>query len=230
MHKTAKYRESDAMSELVNDNPRVLLIMSRFGIRLGFGNFTIGEVCQKCEVDVKTFLAVVNMEPHGEAPRYYPDKVAIEPLLNYLKKSHSYFLDFRFPEIRKKLCEVVGRKDKLSKAIIDYYDEYVAEVDKHMTYEDEVVFPYVLKLLKGERRDDYNIDIFLDQHDHVEARLREFKNIIINYYPAESTNEINSVLFDIFNCEYDLGIHNDSENHLFVPAVRELERELESKE
>ena len=51
------------------------------------------------------------------------------------------------------------------------------------------------------------------------------KNILIKYYPAESSNELNSVLFDIFTCEEDLASHNYIENTLFIPAVMRLEQE-----
>ena len=48
------------MSELVGDNYSVLLVMSRFGIALGFGEKNIGEVCRQNGVDACTFLTVVN--------------------------------------------------------------------------------------------------------------------------------------------------------------------------
>ena len=93
-----------------------------------------------------------------------------------------------------------------------------------MHYEDETVFPYVRALLKGRKPKKYSIDVFRKQHDQVEAKLTELKNIIIKYYPASSSNELNSVLFDIFSCEHDLASHNHIEDHLFVPVITELER------
>ena len=38
---------------------------------------------------------------------------------------------------------------------------------------------------------------------------------------------MNAVLFDIFNCEKDLASHNAVEDYLFVPAVLQLETEVE---
>ncbi|MDE7133861.1 MAG: hypothetical protein K2N86_01085, partial [Rikenellaceae bacterium] len=55
-------------------------------------------------------------------------------------------------------------------------------------------------------------------------KLTELKNILIKYYPGDSSNELNGVLFDIFACEQDLASHNMVEDVLFVPAVTELER------
>ena len=106
-----------------------------------------------------------------------------------------------------------------------YFDQYVAEVRKHMNYEETTVFPYVRSLVQGKSGNGkYNIGIFSKQHDQVESRLAELKNIIIKYYPATGSNELNSVLFDIFSCATDLASHNRIEDNLFVPLIAELER------
>ncbi|MDR2802468.1 MAG: hemerythrin domain-containing protein [Prevotellaceae bacterium] len=225
MYKLGKYKATDTMSSLITENYRMLLVISRFGIALGFGDKTIGEVCLENCVDVATFLVIVNvlLDEDG-ATNYAQAAFSVESLVSYLRNSHDYFLNFRLPAIRADLKAILYKnKDELSQAILHYFDEYVAEVRKHMAYEEETVFPYVRTLLDGQRQEDYTIAIFRRQHDHVSARLTEFKNIIIKYYPAKSTNEINSVLFDIFNCENDLASHNAIEDHLFVPAIVALE-------
>lgn len=75
----------------------------------------------------------------------------------------------------------------------------------------------------------YNIAIFRKRHDQVEAKLTELKNILIKYYPASSSNELNSVLFDIFTCEQDLASHNYIEDYLFIPVIQKLEYNIERK-
>lgn len=69
--------------------------MSRFGIALGFGDKTIGEVCFDSGVDTATFLAVVNMHADDKAPD--PETISVAALVSYLRNSHNYFLDFRLP-------------------------------------------------------------------------------------------------------------------------------------
>jgi regulator of cell morphogenesis and NO signaling len=91
-----------------------------------------------------------------------------------------------------------------------------------MLNEDKKVFPYVKSLLQEQNKDRCPIG-FSKQHEQIETRLTEFKNILIKYYPAQNTNGINSVLFDIFNCEKDLASHNAVEEYLFLPAIEELE-------
>jgi regulator of cell morphogenesis and NO signaling len=134
------------------------------------------------------------------------------------------------PKIREDLVKALPQPhNDLTKAIIGYFDKYVAEVNRHMKYEERMVFPYVRELLAGNRPDDYSIEVFSKRHDQVESKLTEFKEILIKYYPAKSTNEINGVLFDIFNCEHDLASHNEVEDRLFVPAIIKLERKTGTK-
>jgi regulator of cell morphogenesis and NO signaling len=209
----------------------MLLVMSRFGIALGFGEQTIGEVCRRNGVDGKTFLTVVNMLIDEERQDEIDMSLSVKSLVSYLRNSHVYFLDFRLPAIRVKLMEAVdGEHDDVGRAIIRYYDEYVSEVRKHMLYEEETVFPYVDLLLMNGKKRHYHIDIFSKQHNQVEARLSELKNIIIKYFPARSSNELNSVLFDIFACADDLASHNRVEDDLFVPVIKTLERKKMSNE
>lgn len=217
------------MSDLICENYSSLLVLSRFDIALGFGDKTIGEVCAENDVDTPTFLAVINLLLKQEY-KQMEVQVSIEALLSYLHNSHIYFLDYRLPEIRTKLRDALDPgQGNLNKAVLNYFDEYVSEVNKHMTYEEEHVFPYVRALLKDEQTGPYDIGVFQKQHDQVEARLTEFKHILIKYYPAASSNELNSVLFDIFSCEKDLASHNAIEDFLFVPAIQYLENQKQSR-
>ena len=207
MYKLGRYKQTDRMSDLICENYPMLLVLSRFGISLGFGDKTIGEVCEDSGVDTKTFLTIVNLllDDHTTAEQIDPS-LSVEALVSYLQNSHSYFLDVSF-------------------AIMRYFDQYVAEVRKHMNYEETTVFPYVRSLVQGKSGNGkYHIGIFSKQHDQVESRLAELKNIIIKYYPATGSNELNSVLFDIFSCATDLASHNRIEDNLFVPLIAELER------
>lgn len=214
------------MCDLVCDRYAVLQVMSRFGIALGFGDKTIAEVCEENRVDAATFLAVVNMLMGLGVGADVSSEVSVRTLTDYLHNAHGYFLDFRLPAIRRKLIEAIDcSSSDVAFAILRFFDEYVAEVQRHMAYEEQTVFPYVESLLSGEKNTSYSMEIFRSQHDQVETKLRELKNIIIKYYPSGSTNELNGVLFDIFTCEQELASHNAVEDDIFVPAVERLASE-----
>ena len=223
MYKSGGYGGDDRMSDLVCDRYPVLQVMSRFGIALGLGDKTIAEVCADNRVDTATFLAVVNLLMNFGIGEELAGEVSVRALTDYLHNSHAYFLDFRLPAIRRKLIEAVDcSQSDVSFAILRFFDEYVAEVQRHMAYEEDTVFPYVESLLAGEKNRAYSMEIFRRHHDQVDAKLRELKNIIIKYYPSGSTNELNGVLFDIFTCEQELASHNAVAAGIRGPADAEV--------
>ena len=229
MYKNGKYRETDKMSDLICENYPMVLVMSRFGIALGFGEKNIGEVCRQNGVDACTFLTVVNfLTQDVSAPVMNVDKcLSIEALITYLHNAHDYVLNFRLPHLRRKLLESIGEcPQDVAFVIQRFFDEYAEEVNKHMSYEEKVVFPYVRDLLKGVKDPKYNISIFRKRHDQIEMKIVELKNILIKYYPGPGSNLLNSVLFDIFATEQDLASHNHVEDYLFMPAILALEKTI----
>lgn len=230
-----KYRATDKMSDLICDNYSLLMVMSRFGLSLGFGDKNVKDVCEAQNVDYRTFLAVANFISE-EQYSYSGDEntFSIPALMNYLKQAHAYFLDFNLPVMRRKLIEAIdcsGTDNDVAFLILKFFDEYAKEVRRHMEYENEAVFTYVEQLLKGKLSDDYDIVTFASKHNQIETKLKELKNIIIKYYPEkENNNLLNAVLFDIFNCEQDLASHCQVEDYMFVPAVAQIERRLRDEQ
>ena len=230
MSKKHIYIPNDKMADIICDNYSLLQVMSRFGLPLGFGDYTVEEVCHSHQVDCRTFLAVANFinKGHSRSSASIED-ISVESLMTYLKNAHHYFLDFQLPTIRRKLLEAIdcSMDNEVTFLILTFFDNYVKEVRNHMSYEDTHVFTYVDKLLKGKKSEDYDINMFVRHHDHIDEKLTELKNSIIKYYPdSRKSYVMNAVLFDIFNCEKDLASHNEVEDYLFVPAVLHLEREV----
>jgi regulator of cell morphogenesis and NO signaling len=229
MQKQQKFSGNDKMSDLINENHSLLLVISRFGVSLGFGNHTVKEVCESNGIDCKTFLVVVNFlsEANFEVDYDFED-VSVVSIIEYLKNAHIYFLDFKLPIIRKKLIEAVNNQSEsipYESIFLRFFDEYVSEVGKHMEYENKVVFPYALKVLSGKNDSRYSITVFQDRHNEIDSKLVELKNILVKYFPAKVSNYLlTEVLFDILSCEIDLATHNQVEDYLFIPTVEALEQ------
>lgn len=214
------------MSDLICDNFPLLLIITRFGIPLGFGEKTIGQVCVDHDVDAPTLLLLLNCSADSEIKPSIEQLSAINihSLLSYLSNSHSYFLDFRLPLLRQQLLSAISNcPQEVGYVIRNFFDEYVEEVRKHMNYEEKTVFPYARKLASGHRDDHYSIKVFSKRHDQIELKITELKNLLIKYYPAPSGYELNNVLHDIFTSEADLAAHNLIEDNIFTPYMQALE-------
>lgn len=227
-NKDIGYKPDEKMRDFVKDHNPLILVMGRFGLPLGFGDKSIREVCRAHNVDERTFLDVANFVAKGIC-NY--NTLSLPSLMGYLKQAHEYYLGFNLPNIRKKLIEAIdcsGNND-IAVLIIRYYDEYVAEVKKHMEHENQVVFTYVEQLLQGFLNRSYNISAFAGKHTSIGYKLKELKDIIIRYYPEKNNYLLNAVLLEILFCEQDLTSHCKIEDKLFVPAVKLVEQQLQKK-
>lgn len=230
MKRMKLYEADDKMIDLISDNYSMLQGLSAFGIRLGFGDKTVSEICSEQDVDCYTFLTVVNFLINGYTPKETDDKISVKTLLDYLSASHRYFLDFQLPFIRKKLEETLNQKDNLAVLILRLYDEYAHDIRLHMKYEEKTLFPYVEALIRGEQMPNYNVDIFSKHHSNTTGKFHELKNIIIKYLPHDglTNNQLTATLYDIYNNEEWLCNHSNVEEVLFVPAIRLMEQKLKS--
>ncbi|MCR5181262.1 MAG: response regulator transcription factor [Bacteroidaceae bacterium] len=227
------------MSDLIHDDYRLLQVISRFGVSLGFGDQSIDAACKASNVDTRTFLAVVNfiMSEGRLSVEELAERVSVAELMRYLRRSHSYFVDFRLPAIRRKLIEAIdcSAKNQLAFLILKFYDEYAAEVQRHMQYENEHIHTYVQQLLDGklpQQNSSYR-QVAVQHHDNhqsISKSSHELKSIIIKYYPSDSdTQRLSDTLMDIYIMEEDLFSHCHLEDTLFAEAVHLLEMEVRSR-
>lgn len=219
------------MRDIIADNGLLLMALSRFGISLGFGDSTVADVCSNTGVDCDTFLAVVNFIS-GKPHQAY--RVSLPALTEYLKQAHIYFLEYVLPGIRRRLIEAIstGVSGDVSVVVLKFFDEYTAEVRRHMEYENTTVFTYVEALIKGEKPEGFSLATFAETHKPVAEKLKELKEIFICHFHTDGdrVDQFNSVLFDIITTERDIDTHCHVEDSLFVPAVQELENRLDTKE
>lgn len=217
------YSTADRMSDLIADNSLLLMAISRFGIPLRDANMTISQISETSGIDAPTFVCVANLI---SGKKYMPESISLESLLGYLKRAHTYFLDFFLPQIRTKLISAIdfSSSHDMALLILRFFDEYVEEVRRHMDYENDTLFDYVEDLLAHRPvAEDYKVADFAEHHDAISAKLKLLKDVLIRYYPEGNADMLNSVLFDIISCEQDLNSHCEVEDRLLVPAVARAE-------
>lgn len=226
MKNVKMYEGDDKMISLIRDNYDLLQMLGSFGISLGFGDKTVKEACEDNGVDYYTFLAVVNFTVNGYGDAETDEQLSVPTLMQYLKASHAYYLDFQLPFIRRELEESLDLNNSLAQLIMRFYDEYAHEIKRHMQYEQKTLFPYVQSLLDGHPAPDYNIETFSRHHGAADKKLRELKLLVIKYLPSDGlhNNKLTATLHDIYDNEVWLCQHSMVEDHVFVPAIRRLEQ------
>lgn len=235
-----KYKRNDSLSEMIGDDYRLLQVLSRFGIPLGFGDKDVDEVCQQNGVDTDTFIAVCNFISQGLKPSFDEfTSLSVLSLLTYLKNSHSFFLDYMLPSIRRKFVNAVdcSTHNEVGFLLLKFFDDYVDEIRRHQQYEAEHFFQYVEGLTQGRRPADFSLAHFENdqthrEHDkHIARRLADLKNVIIRYCPsANSREQLNDALMHLCEFEADLNSHTQLEDTIFMPMVTLLESQVDVSE
>ena len=223
------FTPDDMVTELVDHDYNVLPLLSRFSIPLGFGTRKVADVCMSAGIDVDVFLLIINFVISGRIDERRLERVSPDAIVDFLHRSHDYFMGYKFPHIRRNLLSALDEhQSDVNPAIIEFFDDYVRQVRIHFDYEETTVFPYVRALTEG-RVSGYNIEEFRKHHDEVAEKLSDLKNVIMRYYNTSVPDNMYDVLVDLFNCEEDLESHNIIENKMLIPMVERMEHKPKAK-
>ena len=218
------------VSDLIARYHFTINILERLGIGLGVEDKSLDEICK--ENNVNTTLVVEIFKIHLGEKRAVTDEIdnnCIMTVIDYLVNSHNYYQNEAIPNISGIIEEVIqGEKDAAFMLLNKFFKEYKTEVDNHLKYEEETVFPYALAVVKGESVDkSYHMSDYKTNHDDIETKLDDLKNLLIKYLPAkESFSQRRKLLFDLFRLEKDLKIHTVIEEQILIPAIEKLEVQL----
>ena len=226
--KKTVFSKDTKFAELLTDDRRLLQLLPRFGIGLGFGDRSVAQVCQMNQTNTELFLIICEIYSDSSfkpSPRAL-QHIDMKDLLSYLKASHRYYLDERFPHIEEHLQHIIEAcGQKYGPMLSHFYDEYKQEVMRHIQYyEEEVVFPYIEALLNGQRTDSYKIDEFEHNHTNIQDVLDDMMNILLKYLPGDILpKERIEISYDIMELSDDLSRHSIIEERILIPNVESLE-------
>jgi regulator of cell morphogenesis and NO signaling len=230
------------MADVVQGNYLLMPVINRFGIPLGFGEKTVRAVCRKHKIDIDFFLAIINAFSHEQ---YFPEKKLqtfnVMMILDYLEKTHTYYIENQVPLIEKLLTDLLRKSTvdtRKLKLIKKFFLGYKQELFAHLEREEKTTFPYVRKVYRlfhtpnpsaREKRalSKYSMHVYEEEHNDVDEKLYDLKNILIKYVHADSTgSSYQEIIFELFRLEKDILDHTRIENTVLLPLVSKMEDAL----
>lgn len=231
------FTRDEKLANVVFNNYHLLPVLNRFGIRMGFGDATVAEVCNAKKINENFFLDIINAFHNTE---YFPESEfhTFSPALivDYLQRTHHYYLSWVLPKMEKQLEQLIlsskAHEDNL-KLIRTFFLKYKSELLLHIMDEEESVFPYVLRidealrmnLTVSEEDTMRSIKEYEKEHSDVDEKLNDLKNLVIKFLVAEyDDNLCNDFLITLFRFERDLIDHARIEDKILVPIVARIEK------
>jgi regulator of cell morphogenesis and NO signaling len=230
------------MADLIHADVFTLSVLHRLHIPLGFGDETIQDVCGKNNINSEVFVYMVNLFMYDIVPdTSIENRTIIPDLLSYLQLTHRYYLTHHLPLIEGHIQKVLDNEPQRKQDIFllsSFFEKYKTEFFLHLENEDDNVFPYVEKLfsafVSGHADENFINQVatspiarFEKDHDDLEEKLNDLKNIIIKYLqPFKSVHNVHQILILLFQLEKDVNQHARLEDLLLVPLVEKTEKEL----
>lgn len=231
------FTRDDKLSTVIINNQHLLPVLNRFGIRLGFGEATIADICTSRNINLPFFLDIINAFHN---PDYFPEAelLTFSPVLivDYLQQTHHYYLHWLLPKLEGQLENLIlsGKDgdDKL-KLLRMFFRKYKNELLAHIMDEEESVFPYVLGISEAfesgsalpEDWKGKSILTYEKEHSDVDAKLNDLKNLVIKFLVADyDDNLCNEFLTTLLRFEKDLIDHARIEDKILVPVVARIEK------
>ncbi|HPA12640.1 MAG TPA: hypothetical protein PLM40_05350 [Bacteroidales bacterium] len=233
MYKTQKsYITKDKkMLDLINENYSLLLCLQHFDIDFSVDNSTVEQLCVENKINLNAFIVIANLYNGFFPVDNEINKIDnIKPILHFLKKSHSFYIEDKYPELKYYLEKIKNVHTSRDFQLIEqFFNDYFEEVLEHLKYEDDIAFPYFFSL---ERKDkitqskSFSAKEYRNHHTDIETKLTDLKNLFLKHIKIKSDlNVKRKFLNTLFGLEFDLKIHSVIEEKVLIPLIERIENE-----
>lgn len=222
---------STKFADLAASVPAFLGVVSRMGIKPGFGDSTVAEVCAKEGIDTSAFLLICNVYTYGNytPSRQLLDRADPGEIVRYLRNSHTFFLEYYMEQLSEALRDLLSPCPEKQKSVfLKFLHDYKEELARHFSFEEESVFPFVKAVLDGDNPHETveeGITEVEDSHISVREKIEDLKNIILKYLPAQCDSmKAYSILQQILAMAYDLDRHTAIEETVLIPMAGRIRK------
>ena len=187
------------------------------------------------------FTLVKAFEDENEFPEHDLNRFSLNTILDYVHKTHSFYLNRKLPEIEQSislLSENYAHQHPLLLLLRNFYTKYAAHLQQHILDEDKKLLPYILYLKEAVekqldmtyffmRTKSCSLKKFIVGHLDTEDDLSGIRKVILSYDPPQ-TNQTpyRILLMQLKAFEKDLRVHALIEDRILIPRAITLEAEL----
>ncbi|MFZ7116692.1 MAG: hypothetical protein ACO1G9_15025 [Bacteroidota bacterium] len=169
------------------------------------------------------------------------DQFSLITILDYIERTHTYYLSKRLHEIEQTIDLLIKSYDKSHPILLglsSFFLEYKARLATHIKAEENFMLPYIKSLLKFERNEinvqeyfvttkDNSMDKILNAHDDVELDLAKMREALVNTQTPETSKTLYRILItQLESFEKDLLVHGLVEDRVLIPRAKQLEENL----
>ncbi len=231
-----------SVGDIVKANFKTAQVFEKNGIDFCCGgSISLGEACEKSKLDMQKLVpeleALVNL---NDPDSNYIDGLELNELCDYIEKRHHTYVRENLPFLQvklQKLCDVHGENHPELFEIKQLFDGAAENLSSHMKKEEEILFPYIRRMVKY-NQDDLNakellgdgsktIDILDDEHKIEGERFERISKLTSAYTcPPDGCGTYQVTYQTLKEFESDLHRHIHLENNILFKKSLILEMVL----
>lgn len=222
------------LGEIILNEPTLIPVINRFGIRLGVGDKTVRTVCEEKNLDPDFFLVILNTFMNAE---YFPEQrlktFCAAQIVDYLTKTNAYYERFQLPNIERHLNSLIERTDAENNSlelIKKFFTEFKKELLSRIEDDRTDWFPAVRRLsdqLKEYKPEGHDMPLERtdEELDSLEAKLNDLQNLLIKHLNGDfDPNLCYAVVFALHTLEKDIRQHNRIRTRILEPMYNAMDR------
>ncbi len=224
--------------ELAVEVPNATRVFEKMGIDYCCGGHkSLEEACAGAKRPVAEVLRALEEGVDGAAPQAPRDwnSAPLSELVDHIVNKHHAYVKGEVPRLQALIAKVVGvhgqNHPELQQVQVAF-GELGNELSAHMTKEEQILFPYVKEMAKGNGCGpscfgtvQNPIRVMMMEHDGAGEKLREMRQATRNYdLPQDACFSYGTLFNALLEFEADLHQHIHLENNILFPRAIELER------
>ena len=220
------------MSEVVEEYPSLIPVINRFGIRLGLGESTAQEICDKHNINIDFFITVINTFLNES---YFPEKKLqsfhLTQIVDYLTKTNQYYQHSQLPNIERHLRLFISTSDPENESLAligKIFGTFKDRLLQRIETDENEWFPHIIKLCEKQTKDKaltYYPTTLYNPEEHTEALITDLKHILIKHLSGNyDANLCYAVIFAINTLHTDIKQHNRIRYRILAPIVTGMEK------
>lgn len=213
-------------------------VFEQFGIDYCCGGKRpLDEACREKRVPVEQVLAALRAADAQPRDADDPSTLGMAALADHIVATHHRYLRSELPRLGAMLDKVINahavRHPEL-RLCGRVFGELRSELDAHMQTEEQVLFPMIRALERGERPTataggavSEPIEMLEHEHDEAGQALWELRRLTSDYTPPADACTTYRVLLDgLAALERDMHLHVHKENNVLFPRAAKAESRL----
>jgi len=226
---------TNSPKSIISYNRNIDHLFGRYNI-VSDSTKNLDKICQDDEINIDLLLDLINCYDDLDfLKKTNFEEYSILDLIDYLEKSHRYYLLKRIPEIEQSLEKLTQQESfTFNYVLLMFFKEYKKDIISHFKTEDEILFPFCRVLHNYIQKNSQEDLIFILENqkkafsimgDHQKNKdsIDDLQNVLLKYSPNNKKLSYFEIFLNQMSVfQHDLKIHAEIEENILVKKTTKL--------